>query len=118
MPDELFEDAPLNDHPEAVALWRRYADLEGEDQQVAADSIYDEVVAEVAKDLQLPEGELRGKFSRYLYLPYPDNGGEEWAACYAVYRLTKAYSAFRMATRSRNGWRERAMDLGSPGHLR
>jgi len=81
------------------------------------DDTYDEVVAEVAHDLGIEEQALRAKFSTYLNLRYPNNGGDEWAACYAVYRLTKARSAFRMAERSRNGWRERAMSLGSPGHL-
>lgn len=81
------------------------------------DSTYDAVVAEIARDLQLDEVELRAKFSRYLHLTFPDNGGAEWAACYAVYRLTKARSSFRMCVRSRNGWRDRAISLGSSGHL-
>lgn len=84
---------------------------------MSRDRTCDAVVAEVATDLQLDEAELRAKFSRYLHLTFPDNGGDEWAACYAVYRLTKARSAFAMCRRSRNGWRDRAMSLGSPGHL-
>jgi hypothetical protein len=81
-------------------------------------STYDEVVAEVARDLGIEEPALRAKFTRYLSVPREESRGEEWTACYAVYRLVKARSAFRMATQSRNGWRERAMELGSPGYLR
>lgn len=88
------------------------------DRSPVIGSTYDEVVAEVARDLGIDEQVLRDRFSTYLNLSYPDNGGDRWAACYAVYRLTKARSAFSMAKRSRDGWRERAISLGSPGHLR
>jgi hypothetical protein len=81
---------------------------------------YDEVVAEVAKDLALEEPDLRRAFSAWLARtgsstqPAPDLAH----ACYAVYRLTKLKTALRMVHRSRDGWKERAILLGSPRHLR
>lgn len=83
------------------------------------DSTYDKVVREVAVDLRLDQAELRSWFSRWLNAAgSPADIPAEWAAaCYAVYRLTKATSAFHMAARSREQWRQRAISLGSPPHL-
>jgi hypothetical protein len=82
-------------------------------------STYDEVVAEVAKDLRLDEAELREQFGQWINSRWPhEHVQREWgAACYAVYRLTKTRSAFRMAAASRERWRDRAISLGSPPHL-
>lgn len=84
-------------------------------------SVYDQVVAEVATDLHLNEETLRAAFSVWLRGPgcvHLSLPSEYNHACYAVYRLTKTRSAFQMTSKSRARWRERAMELGSPGHLR
>lgn len=80
---------------------------------------YDDVVAEVAEDLEVDEAELRSAFSAWLAMTgnntKPDSHFAH--ACYAVYRLTKMKSALRASMRSREGWKARAMELGSPDHL-
>lgn len=64
-------------------------------------STYDDVVKDVAEDLDLDEAALRATFSRWLQVPRSEVAGrftpEERAQCYAVYRLTKGTGAFRSA---------------------
>lgn len=82
------------------------------------DSIYDETVREYAEHFSLPEGEVRDMFKRYLSRqPEEELDPTERALCYGIYRIVKLKSAFRMGAKSRERWRDRAMALGSPGHL-
>lgn len=83
-------------------------------------STYDEVVSEVAHDLDVDEDELRRVFSTWLARTGANTQPEPHLAhaCYAVYRLTKLKGALRSSHRSRDSWKARAMSLGSPSHLR
>lgn len=84
---------------------------------------YDEVVADVARDLRVDEGELRETFSRWLDTTH-DTRREliasgrmtelDDARCYAVYRLTKSAGAFRglMKTVERRGETIRRLRAG------
>lgn len=85
-------------------------------------SVYDNnIFSEVADDLDLDENDLRRTFS--MWLATIGSGDKARAepnleyACYAVYRLAQLKTALRMSQRSRNEWKERAVSLGSPGHL-
>jgi hypothetical protein len=82
-------------------------------------STYDEVVGEVANDLGIAEDELRRVFFAWLAKTGANTKPEPHLAhaCYAVYRLTKLKGALRSSHRSREGWKARAMALGSPPHL-
>lgn len=83
-------------------------------------STYEEALAQVADDLRLETDALRSWFERWLASRWPhENVPREWQGpCYAVYRLTKLLSALRAFRGSREGWRSRAIALGSPPHLR
>lgn len=85
-----------------------------------ADTDYDFVVAEVAKDLKLDEQELRAQFSTYLATAPRSDSLEPAtiAACYAVYRLTKSRWAFRVTSKSREQWRRVALGKGATPILR
>lgn len=84
-------------------------------------STYDDVVGEVADDLGIEESELRDAFGIFINTQNAARNAalsdSMRAACYAVYRLTKLRGAFHMTAQSRERWRERAMELGSPPHL-
>jgi hypothetical protein len=82
-------------------------------------STYDDVVSEVARDLDVSEDELRCVFSVWLARTSAGTQPEPYLAhaCYVVYRLTNLTSALRSSQRSRDGWKARAMELGSPPHL-
>lgn len=81
-------------------------------------TVYDETVREYAEHFSIPEGDMRDMFGRYLSRqPEQDLDPTERALCYGLYRTVKLKSAFRSTSKSRERWRERAMGLGSPGHL-
>jgi hypothetical protein len=80
------------------------------------DPIYDETIREYAQHFAMHEGDLRDMFSRYLSRDRELDPTER-AICYGIYRIVKLKSAFRTTAKSRERWRERAMELGSPSHL-
>jgi hypothetical protein len=85
------------------------------------DSIYDETVREYADYFDMPVADVHKLFNKFLSLNYDE--AKAWmppfqrALCIGLYRVTKLKGACRMAAKSREGWKDRAMDLGSPGHL-
>jgi hypothetical protein len=85
-----------------------------------ADS-YEETLEEVAEYFDTEVEALRRMFAEFLALSYKEArelDPYQRAVCYSVYRITKLKSACRMTRRSREGWKNRAMELGSPPHLR
>lgn len=83
-------------------------------------SDYEETVEEVAKYFDTEAEALNRMVQQFLATPYDEAKNMDQyqrAVCYAVYRITKLKSACRMSQRSREGWKERAVELGSPPHL-
>lgn len=75
---------------------------------------------QVADDLNMDADDLAADFSIWLESKTVGSdllSPESNAACYAIYRITSLESSFRIIARSRERWRDRAMSLGSPGHL-
>lgn len=92
------------------------APVEGGEREQGDDrTIFEETIAEVARDLLLDEEELRGQFERWLALapgavdPDLQRLPTVRAACYAAYRLIKLKTALRGAGASRRRWRDRAL---------
>lgn len=86
-----------------------------------SDDIYDETVKEFAEYFKVDEEQIREIMSRFLALPF-DKARElmdpyDRAVGHSIYRVVKLKSACRMTRNSRERWRDRAMELGSPGHL-
>lgn len=86
-----------------------------------SDEIYDETVKEFAEYFKVDEEQIREIMSRFLALPF-DKALElmdpfDRAVGHSIYRVVKLKSACHMTRRSREGWRERAIDLGSHTYL-
>lgn len=85
------------------------------------DSPYEETLKEQAEYFDMTVDEIRSIFLKFLSLHYAEAKEQmdpfERAVSIGIYRVTKLKSACRMSQRSREGWRNRAMELGSPGHL-
>jgi hypothetical protein len=83
--------------------------------------VYDETVREFAEYFKLDEDQIRDIMKEFLARPYSE--AEEYMDPYdravgiAIYRVVKIKHAYRMASKSRERWRDRAVELGSPDHL-
>lgn len=75
-----------------------------------SNSAYEETLTEVAEELGYERHQLAEHFAAYLQKTELDPAVT--AACYALYRITKLKGACRMTRRSREIWRDRAMELG------
>lgn len=82
------------------------------------DDIYEETLIEQADYLGLEVEELRKMFLRWLNKTY-EQAKElpeyERAVSIGIYRIVKLKSACRMTRKSRELWRDRAMELGWGG---
>jgi hypothetical protein len=113
-----------SDSPDGVRFYKGVTEIVGKalaEQLQGRFEVYDETVAEVAEDMGVTETWLREKMSIYLRgrgtPSYEALKEEEKYICYAVYRVVKLKYAFRATRKSRERWRERAMELGNPPHL-
>jgi hypothetical protein len=82
--------------------------------------VYDETVCEFAEYFKLDEDQIRDIMKEFLARPYTeaiDMDPYERAVGIAIYRVVKLKHAYRMASKSRERWRDRAVELGSPDHL-
>lgn len=86
-----------------------------------SDSIYDETIREQAEYFDMRVEDAHKLFNKFLRLNYREAKEQmnpfQRAFCFGVYRVVKLKSACRMSQRSRDGWKDRAISLGSPSHL-